>query len=314
MKNLFDKIKLSQLFVLYTTLARAQVRDVANIKRKYSDAALAFDETLALLEELKLIKNNSGELSLKKISATANISIDEFKNEIVPILFSANDEISEQLRKFLINFQMQAGIFSFKATELEKVEYSDTRNLLLELEFILVDLDNSTYLINPAYTDLFIKQFSRKKISVETLKKKQLENETIGLEAERAVIEFEINRLTNISFERKEIEHISEENAAAGYDIKSFENYLDNNFKKITRYIEVKAVSPDNYDFFWSKNEINIAKILSESYYLYLLPVVSSNTFDFEKLLIKNNPYKNVYQNEQDWTKQEELIRFSKKP
>ena len=312
MKKVFDKIKLSQLHTLCNTLADTQVRHVSNIKRQYLENALSFDETLSLLENLKIVKNNSDELFPSKTFPVTHDSIDDFKKKFLPVLFSANGEVSEQLRKFLLNFQTDRDKTFFKATEIQKIKFSDTRNLLLELEFISASSDNTTYFVNPDYADLFIKQFSRRKLSPETLKRKQAENDSIGLTAEKAIIEYEVMRLTNISLVPSEIEHTSQENVLAGYDIKSFENNLDSNSKRIDRYIEVKAVSIQDFKFYWSRNEMEIAKVFGEKYYLYLLPVVSNNTFDFEKLMIIDNPFKNIYSNGLEWKKEEESISFSK--
>ena len=312
MKKPFDKIKLSHLYTLCNTLADTQVRQVSNIRRTYLENALAFDETLSLLEDLKIVRNNSNELFLTKSFSLSQYSIDDFKKKFLPVLFSANGEVFKQLRNFLLNFQSDTDKTFFKATEIQKIKFSDTRNLLLELEFISASADNTTYFVNPDYTELFVKYFSRNKLSPETLKKKQSENDEIGLMAEKAVIEFEVKRLTNISLDLHEIEHTSQANVLAGYDIKSFEDYLDDNSNRIERYIEVKAVSVPDFKFYWSRNEMEIAKVFGEKYFLYLLPVVSSNTFDFEELQMICNPFKNIYSNELDWKKEEESISFSK--
>lgn len=312
MKKPFDKIKLSQLHTLCNTLADTQVRQVSNIKRKYLENAVSFDETLSLLEDLKIVKNNSNELFPSKSFSLTHDSVEDFKKKFLPVLFSANGDVSNELRNFLVNFQSDNNKTFFKATELEKIKFSGTRNLLLELEFINAGADNATYFVNPDYSDLFLKQFSKRKLSPETLKRKQAENEAIGLTAEEAVIDFEVKRLTAISLDPSEIEHTAKENVLAGYDIKSFENYLDSNSKRIVRYIEVKAVSIQDFKFFWSRTEMEIAKIFGERYFLYLLPVITNNTFDFEKLIIVNNPFKNIYSNGLVWKKEEESISFSK--
>ena len=312
MRRPFNKIKLSQLYTLCNTLVDAEVRNVSNIKRKYLERGLSFDETLSLLEDLKIVKISSDELIPSKNFFESLESIDDFKRRFLPVLFSAGGEVSDQLRNFLSNFQTEDDRTFFKATELEKIKFSDTRNLLLELEFITVNMDNTTYVVNPNYFDLFVKQFSKSKLSPEVFKRKQAENDSMGLAAEKAVIEFEIKRLTNISLDANEIEHTSLENVSAGYDIKSFENNLDCNSKRISRFIEVKAVSFPEFKFYWSRNEIDIAKVFGERYYLYLLPVVSNNTFDFEKMITINNPIKNIYSNKLEWDKKEESISFAK--
>lgn len=312
MKKPFEKIKLSQLHALCNTIADSEVRQKSYIKGKYSENALWFDETLSLLEDLKIVRNNSDELFPSKTFSLTHDSIDDFKRKFLPVLFSASGEVFKQLRNFLLNFQLNTDKTFFKATEIQKIKFSDTRNLLLELEFISASADNTTYFVNPDYTELFVKQFIRNKLSPETLKKKQAENDSIGLMAEKAVIEFEVKRLTNITLDLHEIEHTSQENVLAGYDIKSFEDYLDNNSNRIERYIEVKAVSIQDFKFYWSRNEIEISKVFGEKYFLYLLPVVSNNTFDFEKLQMICNPFKNIYSNKLDWKKEEESILFSK--
>ncbi len=62
MRRPFEKIKLSQLYILCNILAEAEIRNVSIIKRKYLEKGLSFDETLSLLEDLKLVRINSGEL------------------------------------------------------------------------------------------------------------------------------------------------------------------------------------------------------------------------------------------------------------
>lgn len=309
----FEKIKLSQLHTLCNTLADAEVRDVSNIKRKYLESALSFDETLSLLKDLKIVRTSGYELKLSKTFSLPLDSIEEFKKIFIPVFFHSNGDISEELRIFLSNFQAENNKIFFKATELQKIKYSGIRNLLLELEFILIGSDNTTYFISPDFSDLFLKQFCRRKLSPESLKKKQTENELIGLIAEKAVIEYELKRLSVISVLPNEIEHTSQKNVLAGYDIKSFEDYLGSNSKRIERFIEVKAVQVNDYKFYWSRNELEISRIFGEKYFLYLLPVISGNTFDFEKLMIIKNPFKTIYSNEIEWNKMEESICLTKK-
>ena len=312
MRRPFEKIKLSQLYILCNILAEAEIRNVSIIKRKYLEKGLSFDETLSLLEDLKLVRINSGELIPSNSLLNTHNSLDDFKKLFLSVLFSASGLVSEELRNFLLNFQTKNGKIVFYASELKKIKFSDIRNLLLELEFISVSSDNATYIVNPNFVDLFVMQFSSQILSPESLKKKQTENESIGLSAEKAIIDFEIKRLSAISVLKNEIEHTSLHNVLAGYDIKSFEDYLDSNSKRIERYIEVKAVSVDNYKFYWSRMEIEITKVFGEKYYLYLLPVISNNNFDFEKLIIIRNPFENVFSNVREWKKEEECITFTK--
>src|SRR5690348_13108600 len=105
MKKPFNKIKLSQLYRLCNTLADAEVRNVSNIKRKYLESGLSFDETLSLLEDLKIVKNNSNELIPSKTFSVIHDSLEEFKKKFLPVLFSASGDVSNELKHFLLNFQ-----------------------------------------------------------------------------------------------------------------------------------------------------------------------------------------------------------------
>ena len=105
------------------------------------------------------------------------------------------------------------------------------------------------------------------------------------------------------------IEHMADWDIAAGYDVKSFEATQQED--PIPRLIEVKAVSPWNYRFNWTKNEIEISKLHQQTYYLYLVPVLGMQIFDFEGLRVIRNPYSNVYKNKKEWLRSCELLSFS---
>ena len=313
MRKPLEKIKLVQLYTLCNTIAESNLRQISFIKAKYLENALWFDETLSLLEDLTIIKNNFVELIPSETFFKSLSTLEEFKKQLLNKIFISNGEVSEQLREFLVNFKVETNQVIFNSTPTEKVKYSDTRNLLLELDFISTNQDSNMYIVNPCYHDLFTFFFNKRAITPEIFKTNQTENDVLGLSAEKAVIEFEIQRLTNIKFDKSEIEHTSQKNVIAGYDVKSFENYLDDNSKRIQRYIEVKAVPVFDYRFYWSRNEIEFAKIFGEKYFLYLLPVNSNSTFDFEKMKIISNPIKNIYLNYLDWNKKEECLSFSMK-
>ena len=128
MRKPFNKIKLSQLYTLCNTLADAEVRNVSNIKRKYLERGLSFDETLSLLEDLKIVKNNSNELIPSKSFSLTHDSLDEFRKKFLLTLFSANGYISDVLQDFLLNFQTGNDKIFFKATELQKIKFSRVKN------------------------------------------------------------------------------------------------------------------------------------------------------------------------------------------
>ena len=88
--------------------------------------------------------------------------------------------------------------------------------------------------------------------------------------------------------------HVSRRDVGAGYDIESVTVLLRGEYE--ARYIEVKAVSSEDLNFFWSANEIEVAKELGTTYYLYLVPVSKRGKLDLAKLKTIQDPYTKIYQ------------------
>ena len=126
--------------------------------------------------------------------------------------------------------------------------------------------------------------------------------------AELEVLRFESARLRNHPSLAKRIKHVAAEDVGAGYDILSFtESATVANFSD--RLIEVKAVSAADFKFYWSRNEIEMARIHGSNYFLYLV-TVSKFGFDIQKLKVVQNPFDAIFQNESGWQREHELISF----
>lgn len=310
MKTPFNKIRIAQLYNLCTILSETKIHHLSYIKDKYLENGLWFDETLSFLKDLKIITISLTELIPSKIFFRSFSTISNFKKQLLTTLINSKGILHDHIYAFLVNFRKENGEILYYPTQADINKFSDIRNLLQELDFIVINKETRKYYIKSDLHYLFFEFICRKGISSDSLKSKLEENDVLGLKAEEKVIEYELNRLTNIILKKNEIEHTSKINVLAGYDIKSFENYLDNNLIKIARYIEVKAVSSHNYNFYWSRNEKESAFNLGESYYLYLLPVTTNHNFDISKMKIINDPFKNVYMNKTDWTMTEECVSF----
>ncbi|MDZ4478285.1 protein NO VEIN domain-containing protein [Bacillus cereus] len=159
--------------------------------------------------------------------------------------------------------------------------YYAIRNFLL-ISSVIEPLNNNTYTINIEFMPLAESIFN-KTISLDEFKKSLAAKEALGTKAELFVIDYERKKLPN-----KNIEHISPIDVAAGYDIKSYTHVDAPIYNK---FIEVKCIT-ERERFFWSKNEIEVAKLLGDNYFLYLV----DSSFNSHPLEIKN-PYKTLYLN-----------------
>lgn len=124
--------------------------------------------------------------------------------------------------------------------------------------------------------------------------------DALGDLAEKTALEFETVRIKKL---KKEPLLISGDNVAAGYDIKSYENSKS---KTYDRFIEVKYFN--NQHFFISKNEIETAKLLGKSYWLYLVTIKNENQYRVEMI---NNPYVDVI-NSSAWVKDPVTFKISR--
>ncbi|MFZ5353024.1 MAG: DUF3883 domain-containing protein [Bacillota bacterium] len=210
----------------------------------------------------------------------------------------SNDQIIEKIIEYTIDKAFNEGIlsenhFRFEDTnhsfvfkpEKMSLLYSAIRNLLIECEFLILrDTGYKNILeVNVKYEYLLTRNVSTRKrqISLEQLKEQLVRNEEIGEKAERYVLDYEAKRLfPNANAEKvKQISHID---VSAGYDIVSFNN---DQSEVYDRYIEVKAIG-SNCGFYWSKNEIQVAKLKGETYYLYLVDISKVDSYEYEPCII----------------------------
>lgn len=154
--------------------------------------------------------------------------------------------------------------------ELLPLSYASIRNVLVSQEFLIVEREphKTAFWVHPNF-ERILARFCRKSSTVLTLEqlRTRLEaNSVAGAKAESFALEYERRRICNPALQ-KQIKQISEMDVCAGYDILSYESDESTCYD---RFIEVKAVSRKS-GFFWSKNEVEIAKLQGEKYFLYLV-------------------------------------------
>lgn len=192
--------------------------------------------------------------------------------------------------------QIEKSAFSFK--------HAGFRQLLLTLDFLSPHPDTHIrkYIVNPKYKRMFdleiIPEVKRRKIGIEKLEEMLERNQLHGREAEEYVVAFEKNRLQGHS-ELELVERISDYDTGAGYDIVSFDTAKSETHD---RFIEVKSFD-GTVSFFWSRNEVEVAKRRKAAYYLYLVDRRRTNSPDYEPLIIRD-PYDQVFINEHDWPRE----------
>ncbi len=188
------------------------------------------------------------------------------------------------LNPFCFSYDTINDSYSFK-NELLPLSFATIRNVLISQGFIrLLRQETETRFYIASEFDDLIASFCkarRRTLSLERLKKQLEDNEAAGEQAELFVLEFEKKRIGQPLCQR--IKRISPIDAAAGFDVVSFESPQS---LEPDRFIEVKAVSSTG--FYWSKNERDISKLLGEKYHLYLVQLQNIGLPDYTPEIIQN--------------------------
>jgi hypothetical protein len=277
-----------------------------------------FDDIIILLEWLEVIR-----ISENKIVLLIDENLIINSDNMISNLFFSNLFNKMNNQNILSKFLNSNNIKYFASENIVTInnnfilfKFSQFRNLLIDLDFLNYDtIISNQFLINNYYKPWFIKEIIplldnqnvSRKLSLSDLKEKQKQNNLLGIEAERFVFSFEKRRLSgHLRF--SDIQIISEEWSNAGYDIQSFSNNLS---IIIDRFIEVKSYEGIKPYFYWSRNEMKVARQKQNNYWIYLVNRKEMNNAGYEPIM-KQNPIENIL-NDENWNKQIEKYRIDVK-
>lgn len=304
--------------VLSRVLAESTLLETEFIEEKYLKNASNFTETMEFLSKISCIAKKKKRIILTPEYKSVIKNFIEFPNNedlirkyILNKFIAKKNQFSACVFDFLALFQFKTNKYEFSPTRHQRLEFSGLRNLLISLDFIKAYPDKRTFLISEEYRHIYAEIIAHKSLSLDEFLKIVQKRNRLGSAAELEALKYEKNRLSRYPLLVDKIEHVSPKNVGAGYDIKSYDKSLDESGQPIPRYIEVKAVSPMNYDFYWSKNEIDKAKDFRHNYYLYLIPALGNGRFDIGNILIIRDAYLNVYKNKEKWQRKEQLVEFA---
>jgi len=289
----------SQIIYIVRLLSNAQA-SYADLRHACSSKefsfSVSFEGVVVLLEYVGVIANNNGVISLRK-----TVELDKSIEGFMTLLFSqlSKDKV---LHDFINSdnfyYDNTSKVISL-LNHLIELDFSALRNLLINLGLLSRDnLIPNHLVVQSEFQEWFIETviplIEKSKIknrSLKSLEHLHQVQKSMGMEAEEFVLKYERERRSghpNCS----NIKIVSEEDTSAGYDILSYQTdtsiFLD-------KHIEVKSYD-DNESFYWSKNEIEVAKIKQDKYYLYLVKRSEMSSSGYEPIVIQN-PYKEVLNN-----------------
>jgi hypothetical protein len=292
----FAGVKWRQVKVLLSILNNAALLQKNYVERRYKEKEPSFHETMEFVKALGVVGEDGGKFVVSKSALQAY-----FDNPVVWVVDRLRRSVTRYRSDFegyLSQFVLAEGEVIDHPTASTRHTNSHVRNFLMEMRIVSHDWASDVYRIAPEYIGLYaLARESEAIIPPEICKSRLQRKEELGTAAEKAVIDYEIHRVGEAYADR--VLHVALRNTNAGYDIRSV-TFTDSG-NTVPRCIEVKAVSKGSMRFFWTRNEMSVAQILSDSYWLYLLPVSSKGTFALEDLYIIRDAYTSIILNPDTW-------------
>lgn len=280
-----------------------------NIARRYREQATNLSRTVAFLRGIRVLHEKNGRISVSRDFQKVVASGDErtMQLHLLDHVLQSRTRFRKEVCDYLRRFEVIAGEVVYRPDSRTRGRKSFVRNFLIELGIIVYSGESDLYLLSPDHLDLYVTLRDRHRCSPSVLQRRVRACESIGWAAEEFVFVYERERV-GADFEHL-VDHVSARNVAAGYDIKSIT--LTDRGTTLPRYIEVKAVSDVSLTFYWTSNEIRIAELLGDDYYLYLVPITRQGQFCRERLRVVRNAHMAVLGPNTEWQTCEDVIRCS---
>ena len=284
-KPVFEGIQYWQVPLLLKIIDRSELKTREYIQKQFSERSKGFSETLTFSVRLNLvlIRGQNLESSVVFRSMTA----DDIRVCIQERLLRIRNRYRSELFRYIRQFAVSDGQLVYRSSMQRRSRESAVRNFLMGMGIVKHDSIEDWYIIGYEHICLYSAAIDNsKQISPSSLAKLQVNRNDLGLAAEEAVFQYEKDRVGPDMI--NEIDHVALRNVAAGYDIRSITRIEGS--VVVPRYIEVKVVSGQSYKFYWSRNEVNVSVSFGEWYYLYLLPVDKSGSFNISQMQIIPDP------------------------
>jgi len=280
--SIYD-FNISDIIYLIEVVSKDTTGDSELVHKRYERYGRSYFEVLNFLIAIGLVINKKNVIEISsqlKKHDDSKIIVQIIKNRIL------QSKKLTDVYELLMKFKSTNVRFEYKPTDNDRFSESNVRNLLIKMDIIKYDQNEDTYFIETSdYTEFINKFEDHKKLSLKDFKIIESNRELIGAKAETVVLKYEQERLSSNRLLANRITYTALEDINAGYDISSFESPEDNQ----PRLIEIKAVSPIDFRFNWSTNEVDAAKRLGKHYYLYLVPIIN-NLPDISAAMFIENP------------------------
>ncbi|MCY3674871.1 MAG: DUF3883 domain-containing protein [Paracoccaceae bacterium] len=304
-RKAFSNLQYSHVCSLLDLLDKIKLNKLSNIQRLFDENSQGFDEVVSFLTEINILVLGDSTLSLNL--DFANKDKDFRRAEIIQRVLGIKNKYRNEIFGYIGQFSFNQGKISYRPPDQKRSSESDVRNFLIDIGMVrLVQVRGiEEYVLLPEYVSLYVSARNNTNFTSPELLENKIEAQNeLGFAAEEKIVEHERDRVGQIHAHK--VDHISKRNCAAGYDILSLTIEKDSTI--VPRFIEVKAVPTKSFQFFWSKNEVEIARKLKDWYFLYLLPVGNEGKFEINNLMMISNPCDNLLKSNSNWVIESDVL------
>ena len=303
-KNAFECLKIKQVCILLDALQHSNLKTHSHIKRVFLEDSQNFNETVDFLYRLSIVGKKKNLLVMNmELPATNAVN---FGASLLDLILWSRNRYRSEIFRFISCFKVVDAEISYHSPDHKRSSESAVRNFLMEMEVVHYESKTDRYMLADEYVYLYAKAHDdANKMSPSFISNTNAANDEIGYAAEKAIIEFEKERIGRKLAHH--VKHVAKLNVAAGYDVRSIT--VDNGLSITPRFIEVKAVPKQSFRFYWARNEVAVAEALGHWYYLYLLPVTKNGLFDLQELKVITDPFKEVLGTSTDWISEPNVLQ-----
>ena len=270
------------------------------LERRFGERARGFRETLKFLEGMRALTEQHREIcrgdGLDGIQEALHAGERTFAEYMAKLGVTSATRYGRELRGVLKTLWKESGRTWLRTEDLRAEQYA-ARNILLEARAIRLDLETGTYTINDWFYDEFVRALYGHGPTPDELDEVVKDRVALGLAAELQVFEYERELVGHRDVGT--VIHIALENTTAGFDIASTRRDAETGQLGL-RMIEVKAVSPKEWAFILTRNEIRVASANKDAYFLYLVPVIEGKP-RVAKMEVIQNPISELLE-EDKWS------------
>ena len=278
---------------------------------RYADWDGGFAATVRFLVELNLLEDSRGRLKTTPSAGRALANLRQgqaqFNRFLAERALQSATKHGREITELFRLFDDANGTPTLGAFTRDNELYA-ARNALVKADILRVDHTNGLCEIPLQHHDLYLKARHAKGVSQSDLEKKLLEQAEVGRAAELAVLDHE-RQIVGHEFHHLVVD-VATKDVEAGFDIASVR--LDEGRIRQNLRIEVKAVSPENPEFFFTANEFETAQQSRDSYFLYLVPL-NAGTPDIGALQSIQDPARALLDKASEWNVSRKTTLFCRK-